>query len=166
MESVSEIERLQLMFDELKQKYHEEVKHNQMLLDEVSKLTNMLNNVEFSTNDDEDIEELEPVDEEADSEENSKWLPLKGFDDYVIINYYPYDIKRVSTDHIIKECIIDGYVSVSLILRCKHKKCLKHILVARQFIPNDNPKNKRYVDHKNRKRDDYHISNLRWVTES
>ena len=49
-------------------------------------------------------------------------------------------------------------------IRRKSNYYLKHVLIARQFIPNDDPKNKIEVDHINRNRADYHLSNLRWVT--
>ena len=163
-EAVTEIEHLQQIIESLKQKNLELIKHNQLLQEENSKLTELLEQVDETSatdDDDDDTEELEPVDEEADCEENSKWLPLKGFDDYVIKNYYPYDIKRVSTGHVVKDSPQkSGYINVHIY----HKTYLKHLLVARQFIPNDDPKNKLYVDHKNKHRDDYHISNLRWVS--
>ena len=40
----------------------------------------------------------------------------------------------------------------------------KHKLIAKQFIPN--PDNLSEVDHINRDRTDYHLSNLRWVSRS
>ena len=172
MDSAAEIEHLQQIIDELKQEILELRKHNELLQDENSKLTDMLDNVELSTtdddddDDDDDTEEFETVDEEADCEENSQWLPLKGFDDYVIKNFYPYDIKRVSTNHVVKDGKRNGYPSITLYRGDKHNTFNKHVLIARQFIPNDDPKNKCYVDHKNKHRDDYHISNLRWVTAS
>ncbi len=168
MESVTEIEHLQQIIDELKQEILELRKHNELLQDENSKLTDMLDNVELSTIDDDDSQsdEDEPVDEEANDEENSKWLPLKGFTDYVIKNFYPYDIKRVSTNHIIKERKLHGYVGVKLVQGDTVKTQYKHVLLARQFISNDDPEHKTMVDHKNRNKDDYHISNLRWVSAS
>ena len=43
---------------------------------------------------------------------------------------------------------------------------MKHILIAKQFIPNDDIEHKTQVDHINHDRSDYHLSNLRWVTPS
>ncbi|KAK8886232.1 hypothetical protein M9Y10_041691 [Tritrichomonas musculus] len=158
-EAVTEIEHLQQIIESLQQENLELMKHNQLLQEENSKLTELLEQV------DDDIEG--PVDEEADCEENSKWLPLKGFDDYVIKNYYPYDIKRISTGCIVKEYDHgDGYICASLLLGNKQKNCRKHVLVARQFILNDDPKHKTMVDHINKHRDDNHTTNLRWVTPS
>lgn len=105
------------------------------------------------------------VDEEADCEANAKWFPLKGYEnDYVIINYYPYDIKKVSNGKVIKNTInkASGYVKVKL----NGKNYHKHVLVAKQFIHNDDKENKIQVDHINRNRADYHISNLRWASPS
>lgn len=55
-----------------------------------------------------------------------------------------------------------GYPSVYL----KRKPYQKHILIAKQFITNDDPEMKTDVDHINRDRTDYHIENLRWITKS
>ena len=37
---------------------------------------------------------------------------------------------------------------------------------ALQFIPNDDPEHKNQIDHRNRIRDDYHIENLQWVSQT
>ena len=55
---------------------------------------------------------------------------------------------------------MNGYSSVNL----NGIPYKKHILVAKQFIPN--PNNFPQVDHINHDRSDYHLSNLRWVTAS
>ena len=46
------------------------------------------------------------------------------------------------------------------------KKYSKHILIAKQFIKNDDPDHNIEVDHINHDRSDYHIENLRWTTRS
>ena len=104
------------------------------------------------------------VDEEADCETNAKWIPLKNHNDYVIMNYYPYNIKKVSNGRIIKNTInkVSGYVIVAL----NGKLYRKHVLVAKQFIRNDDKENKNQVDHINHNKKDYHTSNLRWVSPS
>lgn len=179
-EPVPGIERLLQVVDELKNENLELKQVVAELTEQVSQLTKMLCHIDDSSalfaddeddddsqSDDDDEEPVEgPIDEEADCEENSKWLPLKGFNDYVIKNYFPYEIKRVSKNRVVKECKSNGYISMNLVVGNKRKTLGKHILIARQFIPNDDPKNKRFVDHKNKHRDDYHISNLRWVTAS
>ncbi|KAK8897830.1 hypothetical protein M9Y10_000058 [Tritrichomonas musculus] len=61
----------------------------------------------------------------------------------------------------IKESInVHGYVQVNL----KSKVLRKHRIIAKQFIPNDDPDHKIEVDHINKDRSDYHLENLRWVT--
>ena len=54
----------------------------------------------------------------------------------------------------------DGYIE----LRIDGKRCLKHRLVAEQFI--ENPMNYPCVDHINHNRADNDKDNLRWVTHS
>ena len=93
-----------------------------------------------------------------------KFVPLKGFEnEYEISTQYPFDIRRINTDKCISEYDnSDGYIQVSL----NSKTYSKHILIAKQFIHNDDPDNKTQVDHINHDVSDYHLSNLRWVTPS
>ena len=92
------------------------------------------------------------------------FVPLKGFtNDYQILNRYPFTIRRKSNHFICKDSKHnDGYIRVCL----NGNYYLKHVLIARQFIPNDDPKHKTEVDHKNRNRANYQLSNLRWITPS
>lgn len=84
-------------------------------------------------------------------------------DDFEILNQYPFTIRRKDDHYEIKDYIrSQGYVTVNL----NQKSYDKHRLIALQFIPNDDPKNKVQVDHINRNKLDYHIENLRWVTIS
>lgn len=83
--------------------------------------------------------------------------------DYEIFNEYPYQIRKIKNKRIISEHHDDkGY------LRCNMngKKYLKHRVVAIQWIENDSPETKTFIDHINHIRDDNHINNLRWVTQS
>lgn len=83
--------------------------------------------------------------------------------DYEIFNEYPYQIRKISSKRIIKEYHEkDGY------LRCNMngKNYYKHRVIAIQWIENDSPETKTYIDHINHIRDDNHINNLRWVTKS
>ena len=89
------------------------------------------------------------------------WEILKVDSDYEINTSYPYVIRRRATKavaHYGKRQ--DGY------LRCylNQKEFLKHIVVAKQWLPN--PKHYPMVDHRNRRRADDHLSNLRWVSVS
>ena len=93
---------------------------------------------------------------------SNEYVPLKGYEDYEIEVEYPHTIRRISNGFVPKEFIVNGYVCV----RLNHKNKRKHVLIANQFIPNDDPIHKIEVDHIIQDRDDYHISNLRWVTKS
>ena len=93
---------------------------------------------------------------------NRTYVPLKGYNDYEIETEYPHTIRRKCDGFVPKEFIDKGYIFVIL----NGNKKLKHRLIANQFIPNDDPLHKTEVDHIIQDRDDYHISNLRWVTPS
>lgn len=92
------------------------------------------------------------------------YVPLKGFtNDYEILNKYPFTIRRKSNHFIVNDSKHNrGYIRVCL----NGTYYMKHVLIARQFLPNDDPVHKNEVDHKNRNRSDYHLSNLRWVSQS
>ena len=93
----------------------------------------------------------------------SEFVPLLNFeDDYEIETEYPFTIRRKNDKYEIKESLSHGYVQVNL----NRKPYYKHKLIAQQFLPNDDPENKTQVDHINRDRSDYHLSNLRWVSRS
>ena len=145
-----EIKQLKQKYDFLQIQFYE-------AMEEIKQLNQQLN-----ISNEEEEEEDDEVDEEADNEEESKFIPLKGFEnDYEIKNYYPYTIRRKSNNKIVKESIdkTNGYFRIHL----NDKTFQKHILIAKQFIRN--PEKKPYVDHINRNRSDYHVSNLRWVSE-
>ncbi|KAK8837023.1 hypothetical protein M9Y10_037068 [Tritrichomonas musculus] len=159
-----EIERLKQTINELRaeikqqqETINEYKKQNELLQQEVDKLSN-----ELKTNEEEeDDDEISPV---ADNEDDAEWLPLKGYEnDYKIYNCYPYPIKKISNDKIIRESINtkSGYVQIALNGQCKQK----HIIVAKQFIRNNDRKNKPIVDHIDRNRANYNVSNLRWVSQ-
>ena len=92
----------------------------------------------------------------------SEFVPLKNHeDDYEIETEYPFTIRRKKDKYKISESDNgQGYVQVKL----NNKNYKKHRLIAEQFIPN--PDNLTDVDHINRNRSDYHLSNLRWVSHS
>ena len=163
-----EIERLKQTIDELQSQIkqqqttiNEYKKQNELLQQEVDKLSNELEINDDDDDDDDDDDEISPV---VDNEDDAEWLPLKGYEnDYVIYNCYPFPIKKISNDKNIKESINkkSGYVQISLNGQCQQK----HIIVAKQFIRNDDPKNKTIVDHIDQNRANYEISNLRWVSQ-
>ena len=177
-----EIERLKQTINELRaeikqqqETINEYKKQNELLQQEVDKLTQINNDLitenktfknkiieleaeKIQINDD---DEISPV---ADNEDDAEWLPLKGYEkDYKIYNCYPYPIKKISNDKIIRESINtkSGYVQIALNGQCKQK----HIIVAKQFIRNNDRKNKPIVDHIDRNRANYNVSNLRWVSQ-
>ena len=89
------------------------------------------------------------------------WEILEVDNDYSICQTYPYQIKKRSNNYIIKEReTTKGYIQIIL----NGKYYYKHVVIARQWLPNDDPEHKVEVDHKNRNRSDYHLSNLIWKT--
>ena len=89
------------------------------------------------------------------------WEILEVDNDYSICQTYPYQIKKRSNNYIIKEWETNrGYIQIKL----NGEYYYKHIVIARQWLPNDDPEHKIEVDHKNRNRSDYHLSNLIWKT--
>ncbi|KAK8896008.1 hypothetical protein M9Y10_013894 [Tritrichomonas musculus] len=93
----------------------------------------------------------------------AEFVPLKDFeDDYEIQTEYPFVIRRIRDKMILTENShkVHRYITVCL----NQTPYFKHVLIAKQFIPN--PNNLPEVDHINHDRTDYHLSNLRWVTSS
>lgn len=92
----------------------------------------------------------------------SGFVPLLNHeDDYEIMSEYPFTIRRKKDDYVISEFDRgNGYLCVKL----KGKTYYKHRLIAEQFIPN--PNNLPNIDHVNHDKTDYHLSNLRWVSQS
>mgnify|MGYP001025824393 CR=1 FL=1 len=105
----------------------------------------------------------QPANQTANDDE-SEFEPLKGFEqEYLIQKEFPFVIKKRLNNRIIKEGINNnGYTRVYL----NRESYLKHVLVAKQFLPNDDPTHKTQVDHINHDRTDYHLSNLRYVSPS
>ncbi|KAK8834843.1 hypothetical protein M9Y10_031065 [Tritrichomonas musculus] len=99
---------------------------------------------------------------EAETEEEAQWFDVKDDDDYEIKNIYPYDIRRKKDEKIITNAIDkkSGYIKVAL----NRKPYYKHILMAKHFINNDDPINKKIVDHIDHDRTNYNTKNLRWVS--
>ena len=87
------------------------------------------------------------------------WVDCVVDNDYEICDEYPYYIRKKSNKRIIGESDDGkGYIKCKL----NGKTFRKHVIVAKQFIPN--PDNLPCIDHKNRIRNDNHIENLRFCT--
>ena len=92
---------------------------------------------------------------------SGNWVVCTLDNDYEICKSFPYQIRKIENEKIIKESEDkNGYV----ICYMNAKKYLKHRIVATQFLPN--PENLPFVDHINHDTTDYHIKNLRWVSAS
>lgn len=107
-----------------------------------------LNYTVYDYNNDENIEKL---------------YAIKNYPNYSITeNGKIYSHPRKRFMNLIKN--IDGYLRVHLINENGRKGFLVHRIVAETFIPN--PKNKQYVNHINKIRNDNRKINLEWVTNS
>lgn len=89
------------------------------------------------------------------------WEPLRGFEMYEIYNEYPYNVRKCSTQDMIKESYNNcNYIQINLNGRCY----TKHYIIANQWIPN--PDNLRDVNHIDKNRSNNHINNLEWCSHS
>ena len=93
------------------------------------------------------------------------WKPIDEMKRYFVSNmgrvksYVKYDaaiLKPYINEH--------GYYRVDLIIDKKRHSVLVHRLVAFAFIPNDDPEEKKTVDHINMQKADNRQCNLRWLS--
>ena len=98
----------------------------------------------------------------------SSYVQLVGFEqNYEIMNRPPYTIRNAKTKRVIQpHQRQDAYVYIHLSVNGREYYPKFHRLLAKQFIPNDDPENKIFVDHINHCRNDNRLENLRWVTAS
>ena len=64
----------------------------------------------------------------------------------------------------IQPCVTKGYHMVLLRKDNEIKDFRVHRLVALTFIPNDDPENKIFINHKNENKLDNRVENLEWCT--
>lgn len=93
-----------------------------------------------------------------------EFVPLLDFEnDYEILNDYPFTIRR--KDNHFQPSEYNNHAGYPT-LHLNNYPYFKHVLIAKQFLPNDDPERKVEVDHINHNTTDYHLFNLRWVTKS
>lgn len=82
-----------------------------------------------------------------------------------------YEINRLGqlrnkkTKRILKGSVCNSYLAYSLLYKGKVYQCEAHILVAKQFLPNDD-KAKTIVNHKDENKSNPCVDNLEWVSAS
>lgn len=91
---------------------------------------------------------------------NEKWVDLPNHPNYQISNYGRIQTPQKQIRDYIQLKRRTGYPRI----RIQNKVYQIHILVALYFVPN--PKNKKYVNHKNGNKWDPRAENLEWVTQS
>jgi hypothetical protein len=90
----------------------------------------------------------------------------------VINNYAKYSISnfgRIRNNQskaFLRQISNDGYLTVTLCDNKKRKTIAAHRLVAQAFLENDDPDNKTCVNHIDGKKENNHVTNLEYVTQS
>lgn len=88
------------------------------------------------------------------------WKDVQGHPNYEINRMA--EVRSKKTGNLLKPYDDgSGYLRVKLDGRC----CRLHILVAIEFVPNDDPEHKNIVNHKKGKKHDCRASQLEWVTQ-
>lgn len=92
-----------------------------------------------------------------------KWKEIKGYEGLYEVSTEG-NIRSIKTGKIRKPRKSFGYLRINL---CKNnivKYHLVHTLVAKTFLPNNNPELLTQVNHKNEIKDDNRVENLEWCT--
>jgi hypothetical protein len=90
------------------------------------------------------------------------WVECSMDCDYEIFSEFPYDIRNKRSGRYLSENISGMYPTISM----KSRTVRKHIVIMSQFKPHEPSEEKLEIDHINRDRSDYHLSNLRWISHS
>lgn len=95
-----------------------------------------------------------------------EWKLIKNYEKYMVSNtgkVKSLDYMHTGKEHILKGIVLtNGYVTVGLYNRGKHRRFLVHRLVAESFIPN--PNNYSEVNHIDCNKQNNCTKNLEWVT--
>ena len=109
------------------------------------------------------------VEENVEADPQECWQPIEGYPKYEVSNFGRVRSIRVANRKVKTHKILkafhdkDGYPRVNLYNSGLSKQIPIHKLVAKAFIPNNNPKAYTQVDHRDRCKVNNHTSNLRWV---
>lgn len=94
--------------------------------------------------------------------ETKEYVPVEGYEDYIIATSYPYEVINKKNNRRMSEYMRNNGWTVHLTKDKKVYHVDKHIIVAKMFLPNDDPERKHYVARINKDRDDYRLENLFW----
>ena len=99
--------------------------------------------------------------------DNEIWKPVAGYEGlYEVSNLGRVKSLLHNNEWILRP--IDnghGYLRVALSKNGNVKRYRIHRLVARAFVPNDDPENKTHVNHRNELKADNRASNLEWCNQ-